>query len=163
MAESTVVKVRKDGTITIYDGATTPLSYTVAYEDGDFQASWPKRESVLIKDRGTIAGERYGDQPVGSLSFTCHMREFTDAASATIVDVIQREAIWVAATSTGGTGYESFMHKVTMTCEGTDFGDSADHVLLFGKVKLNWSFAEGDPNKISVTGEVWAAPTKTGP
>ena len=163
MAESTVAKVRKDGIITINDGTATPYTYTVAYEDGDFQASWPKRDSIAIRDRGTIVGERYGDQALGTLSFTVHMREFTDAAAATIIDVIDRLGTWAAYVTTGGTGYESFMHGVTMSCEGTDYGDSVDHTLVFSKVKLSWAFAEGDPNKISVTGEVWAAPTKTGP
>ena len=159
MADSTTVKVRKDGTILIQDGAAH--TYTVAYEDGDFQASWPKRDSMAIRDRGTIVGERQGDQALGSLSFTCHMREFT-SVSMTIIDVIDKVQGWSDATSTGGTGYESFMHKLTFTVDDIVSG-VADHVLIFGKVKLSWAFAEGDPNKVSVTGEVWAAPTKTGP
>jgi len=159
VAESTIVKVRKDGTILIEDGAA--LDYTVAYEDGDFQMAWPKRESIAIRDRGSLAGERIGEQSLGTLSFTCHMREFT-SASGTIVDVIDKLQTWSAATSTGGTGYESFMHRLTFTVDDIAAG-VADHVLIFSKVKLSWSFAEGDPNKISVTGEVFAAPTRTGP
>ena len=163
MAVSNVVKVRKDGTITITDGTGTPLSYTVDYEDGDFQLSQPKRSSTTIRDRGVIAGERQADQPEGTLSFSVHFREFTNGSATTLMDVIEKTGNWSAAISTGGTGYESFMVDVAFTVEGTDHGDSADHVATASKVKLEWSsFQEGDPDKISVTGTIYGGVTFTG-
>lgn len=163
MAESTVVKVAKDGTITITDGTGTPLTYTTSYEDGDFTFTDPKPERLVIRDRGTIAGLRTTNQQVGSLSFSVHMRNFANANSTTtLLDVINFTNNWSSAVSTGGTGYEPNLVNITFTVEGTDLGDAADHTVTFTKVHLEADFAEGDPNKINVTGEVYGTVTRTG-
>lgn len=161
MAESSWVKTLGDGTITIKDGAA--LTYTVALEPGSFTLSQPKAATTTIYDRHTIAGERAGQQQIGTIGFAVHMREFTDGSSATLIDVVEKAGAWAAATSTGGTGYEEWMVDVWYTAEGTNLGDSADHVLKALKCKLQWDFAEGDPNVINVTGEVFGGVTRTGP
>jgi hypothetical protein len=164
MAESTVVKVRRDGTITILDGAGSPLSYTVAYENGDLSYAEDKAGRIVIRDRGTIVGLRAGDDPVQSLSFSVHLRAFAiTATNATLIDVIQRTGAWVAATSTGGTGFEQFLVTVKITVEGTDQGDSADHVATFAKVLLTYDVKEGDPDTLNVKGEIYGGITRTGP
>lgn len=164
MAESTVVKVRRDGTITILDGAGSPLSYTVAYENGDLSYTEDKAGRIVIRDRGTIVGLRSGDDPVQSLSFSVHLRSLAiTATNATLIDVIQRTGAWAAATSTGGTGYEPFLCTVKITIEGTDLGDGADHVATFAKVLLTYDMKEGDPDVINVKGEIYGGITRTGP
>lgn len=164
MAESTVVKVRRDGTITIKDGAGSPLTYTVAYENGDFAYAEDKASRIVIRDRGTIVGLRKGDDPVQSLSFSVHLRALAiTATNATLIDVIQKTGAWASATSTGGTGYEQFLVDVVMTIEGTDLGDSADHTATFSKVLLTYDVKEGDPDTLSVKGEVYGTITRTGP
>ncbi len=164
MAESQVVKVRRDGTISIKDGAGSPITYTVAYENGDFAATVDKAGRIVIRDRGTIVGLRKGDDPVQSLSFSVHLRALAiTGTNATLIDVIERTGAWAAATSTGGTGYEQFLVDVVMTIEGTDLGDSADHTATFSKVLLTWDMKEGDPDVINVKGEVYGTITRTGP
>lgn len=164
MAESTVVKVRRDGTISIKDGAGSPLTYTVAYENGDFAFGVDKEGRIVIRDRGAIVGLRKGDDPVNSLSFSVHFRAMAiTGTNATLLDVIHRTGAWAAATSTGGTGYEQFLVDVVMTIEGTDLGDSADHTATFTKVLLTYDFKEGDPDVINVKGEVYGTVTRTGP
>lgn len=164
MAESTVVKNFTDGTILIEDGTpVTALDYTVAYEAGDFSASSPRDERTVIRDRGAIAGLRNTNEQVGSISFSVHMRQFTDGTDETIIDMIERTGAFSAAVSVGGAAYEPFLHKVTFTVEGTDHSDSADHVMICSLVHLDWEFSEGDPNVINVTGELYARPTFTGP
>ena len=75
MAESTVVKVRRDGTLTLSDGTGTPVTYTVAYENGDVSFDGgSKADRIVIRDRGTIVGLRKGDDPVPSLRFAVPMR-----------------------------------------------------------------------------------------
>lgn len=160
MAESTRVKIRRYGIIHILDGAA--LDYTVAYEEGNLTLAQPKREDIDIFDRDDIAGQREGRQQLGTISFNVHMRELTNSVSATIVDVIMRTGAWASATSTGGAAYEAFMHKVTYTVDSTLSGDSSSHVATCSMVKLNWDFAEGNPNVINVTGKLYAAPTYTG-
>ena len=73
MAADNVVKVRRDGTISIFAGGS---SMDVDYEDGNFtfDNGAEQAETVVIRDRGTIVGLRKTDDPVGSLSFSVHMR-----------------------------------------------------------------------------------------
>lgn len=163
MAESTVVKVKKDGTLTITDATATPLSYTVAYENGDVQISQPKWSSTTIRDRGAIVGQRRADQQEGTISFSVHMREFTNGSSATLIDVIEKAGAWSAAVSVGASAYEDFMVDVALAVEGTDFSDSADHTITLNTCRLEWSFSEGDPNVINVTGTFYEGVTRTGP
>ena len=86
MAESTVVAVPRDGTITIKNGDATV--YTVAYEAGDFSANLDKAERIVVYDRGTIVGLRSGNDPVPSISFSEHLRELADASEDTILDFV---------------------------------------------------------------------------
>ena len=162
--ESSVVKTYRDGTQTIEDGAGTPLSYDIAYEDGDFSVDVDKAGRTVIYDRGAIVGLRKGNDPVNAFSITVDMRQFTDADDSTIVDICEQPptGAWSAATSVAGKEYEFFLVKCTFTVKGVDNGDSADHKLIMDKVLLNWSFKEGDRNKITIKGEVYGAITRTG-
>mgnify|MGYP001608096709 CR=1 FL=1 len=164
MAISNVVKVRRDGTIAIADnsgfGGANVL--TIAYENGDFSYEHSKADRIVIRDRGVIAGLRQGDDPVPTLTFTVHAREFTNGTVTTIIDVIMRTGGAAAWTSSGPTGYEQFLVDCRLTVEGTDFTDSADGTAVFADVLLTYSYAEGDPNTISVSGEVYGAITRTG-
>ena len=107
MAESTVVKVRRDGTIKLKDGSTN--TYTVAYENGDLSFDGgSKADRIVIRDRGTIVGLRKGDDPVPSLTFTTMMRDFHDNSAGSLIDFLDNSGP-VVLTSSGGTGYEQFL------------------------------------------------------
>ena len=156
MAESTVVKVRRDGTITLSSGDGTPVTYTVAYENGDVSFDGgSKADRIVIKDRGTIVGLRKGDDPVPSLSFTVMMREFTDASSGTLIDFLDKTGNYNANTSTGGTGYEQYLIDIAFQIEGTSHGDANDHLATASNCLCTWSFSESDPDTISVSAEVY--------
>ena len=62
MAESTIVKVPRDGTIVLKDNGGAN-SYTVAYEDGNVSFGRQKDERIIIRDRGSIVASRKGDSP----------------------------------------------------------------------------------------------------
>ncbi len=157
MAASTVVKVRRDGTLKLQDGAGSPVTLEIDYEDGNFSADLlgADADRIVIRDRGTIVGLRSGDDQVGSLSFSVHMREFANQGAATLIDFCNGLSAGSALTSTGGSGYEPFLCTVMMEVEGTDHGDNADGVCNFLKVLLTADFSEGDPNVINVSGEVY--------
>ena len=74
MALAATPKVRRDGTIKLIDGAGSPVTLTVAYEDGNFTADLlgADADRIVIRDRGTIVGLRQGDDQVGSISFSVH-------------------------------------------------------------------------------------------
>jgi hypothetical protein len=75
MAESTVVAVPRDGTISITNGDAT--TYTVSYENGDMSMNLDKAERIVIYDRATIVGLRAGNDPVPSISFSSPMQPRT--------------------------------------------------------------------------------------
>jgi len=160
MAITNVVKVRRDGTISIFDsGASNTL--VVDYEDGNFtfDNGAEQAERTVIRDRGVIVGLRKADDPVGSLSFSVHMREFTNSTVDNLCGVLDDERSW---TSTGGTGFEQYLLDCRITIEGTNHGDQADITATFAKVLFTWDFAEGDPDVINVSGEVYGGITYTG-
>ena len=161
MAVSTTVKVRRAGTISIFDSGATN-TYVVAYEgEGDFtfDNGAEQADRVVIRDRGSIVGLRKGDDPVGSLSFSVNMLEFTNATGDNLLGVLDDEVSW---TSTGGTGFEQYLLDVRITIEATDHGESADAHATFTKVLLTWDFSEGDPDTINVQGEVYGGITYGG-
>ena len=166
MAESSQVKTAGHGTVQIYDGTTpTPKSYTLSYEEGDLSITDVRTESNVVHDRFAIAGETAGRQTPGELSMTVRFRQFANTTSSedTLIDVIDRTNNWSAAVSTGGSGYESFLHKIVVTIEGTDLGDLSDHTWTFDRVKLDYSFAEGDPHDtLTITGIIYSTGVRPG-
>ena len=162
MAISNVVKSTIDGQITIIDGTGSPNTFVVDFEDGDFSFSDDKTERIVMRDRGTIVGLRKGDDSVATFSFSCFMRDFTDASALTICDVIDKTGAANSWSSTGGSGFEQYLLNLEIKYEGTDHGDSGDHQLTLSKCFLSWSFSESkDGNKIDVTGECYGTRTRT--
>jgi hypothetical protein len=166
MAESTIVKVRRDGLLTIQDGTGTPLTYTVAYENGNVSFSREKADRIVIRDRGAIVGSRKGDDPVLSVTFDVHMRMLTTTAGTdlTLIDVLDNGGNvatipWVKT----NTAHEEWCLDLVFTIEGSDHGDGADYTATFADCIFTWDFSEGDPNTISVTAECMGGYTSTGP
>ena len=112
MADSTVVTTRRDGKITITDGAAS--SYEVSFEVGDFASAEPGADRVVIRDRGAIVGLRKGDDPVINISFSVHMRSLTDTTADNLMDRLYNRGFHGGAplTSTGGDGFEQFLQTV---------------------------------------------------
>jgi len=160
---STAVKVRRDGKITLTDGAAT--SFEVDYEDGNFSANnlAADEDRVVIRDRGTIVGLRKGDDQVGTLSFSVHFKEFTNAADGVLLDFLNGTQAGVGLTSTASSGYEQFLCSVKMYVEGTALGDSTDQQAEFTLVLLTADFSEGDPDVLNISGEVYGGVTFTTP
>ena len=154
MAESTVVAVPRDGTISITNGDAT--TYTVSFENGDMSMNLDLAERIIIYDRGSIVGLRQGNDPVPSISFSVHLRELADSTEDTLLDFIYKTGNSSAATSTGGTGFEQFLCTVEFQANMSALSGSNTKV-TFNKVLLFASIAEGNPDTISVTGEVYGS------
>ena len=161
---STVIKTRCDGTVVISDGTSpTPLSLTVTLEPGDFSCQPLRKVYTDLMDRCQLVGSRATGVEPGSLSFSVHHTAFTDGSAGTLIDLIEGSGSFSARVSTDAGEFEGNVLQVAYTAEGTDHGDSADHVITFPKVRLFWDFAEGEPNTVNITGTILAAPTITGP
>lgn len=156
MAESTVVGVPRDGTITLTNGDAA--NYVVSYEQGDFSYSEDKAERVVIYDRGTKVGLRSGTDPVPTFSFTVHFREFMNASANSLMDFISGTN-YGASTSTGGTGYEPFLVDVEFKADMSSISGSNTKVTLT-KCLLVASFSEGSPDSVSLSGECYGTVTR---
>ena len=78
-----------------------------------------------------------------------------------LYDLARKTGAFAAAVSTLGTAADAMTYKLTWTCEGTNFGDTADHVLILDSCRVTVSISEGDPNSFSVSGIVYGAITAT--
>jgi len=152
MAETTVVAVPRDGVISITNGDAT--TYTVSYENGDMSMNFDKSERIIIYDRSAIVGLRAGNDPVPTISFSCHLRELANNSADTILDFVYKTNNSSGATSTGGTGFEQFLVTVEFAANMSAISGSNTKA-TFEKVLLTASVAEGSPDSISFTGEVY--------
>ena len=154
MAISTIVKTKRDGTLVLKDNAAAN-TLTVAYEAGDLSISIPGPAVISPLDRGSLGSPpslRYSDDQPITGTFTAYLRDLSDAAYATLEEVILQSgevgASWV---STMGANGEVFTLDLEWTVEGTDHGDASDHVLTLPYCVVTGSLSEGDPNQISIS------------
>jgi hypothetical protein len=96
-----------------------------------------------------------------SFSFSAHMTDLSDATDKLLYDLARKTGAWASAVSTLGANADAMTYKLTWTCEGTNFGDSADHTLVLNDCRVTVSLSEGDPNSFSVSGIVYGAITAT--
>lgn len=163
MAKSLVVGTKRDGSIVLSDSGGSNTT-TLYLEVGDFTFEEPKADRVVIRDRGSLSGGglRKGDDAVGSCSFTVHFTEFTNAGAGNIMDWCYQRGSASGYTSVGGAGFEQFLVDIVYTCNKTALGDAAPAVATLNKVLLFASFAEGDSDTLTVTGEIYGSYTYTG-
>ena len=156
MSYSTAPKVRRDGVIKLRDGTTpTPVSLTVDYEEGNFSFEQTKADRTIIRDRGTIKSVRKGDDQPITGSFTIYMRQFTSSSAGSVLDFINKTGSYssnVSASSTVST--DEYSINIVFEVDGDAVGDSdGDTLATFDTCICTASFAEGDPNTITVSFE----------
>ena len=154
MAESTIVKTKRDGTISFADlGASN--SYTVAYEAGDLSIDIPGPTITSSLDRGIMAATpslRYGDDQPMTGSFTAQLRDISDATDQTLFELIAKSGAIGGWTSTLGANAEVAAVTLTFTIEGSDHGDSGgDHIIVCNHCVVTGGISEGDPSTISIS------------
>ena len=154
MAESTIVKTKRDGTIQISDLGDAN-SYTVAYEAGDLSISIPGPAVISPLDRGQFGDPpslRYSDDQPITGTFTAYLRDLSDAAYTTLAEILtQTGDVGTNWTSSLGNNREVFALNLQWTIAGLVHGDSADHVLTLPFCVVTGSLSEGDPDQISIS------------
>jgi len=165
MPISSVIKNFRDGNLLIGDGTTpTPIDITIQYEAGDFSIDGLNEglvETTAYLDRGVFATLRKTNASFPTFTFSAHFTDLSDSTSKTIYDVVRKTGAFASAVSTLGANADAMTYKLTWTCEGTNFGDATDHVLVLNDCRLSVSIAEGDPTSFSVSGTVYGAITAT--
>lgn len=147
-----------DGTLVISDGAGSPLTCTIQYEDGNFSLTGMNQgamDTVVFMDRGRpYAIRKEKNRPI-PFSFTAHALSMVgDPGSACF-----KKGTWASATSTLPTangGSEVFCVKLVYTAERTDFGASTDSTATFLICRItDVDFAEGMPSTFTIKGEAY--------
>lgn len=162
MAESTNVKVKRDGSLVV-NGAGGGETYTVDYTDGDVKFTNAKNARVVIRSRNTIRGVRAGEQPVLQITFSVHFRQFTDGGDLNLLDIIDRRGAAAAWTRVGGANFIDFpTWNYVFSVEGST-SDGADSVATFATCEGDWALSEGDPDKVDITLSCYGGITFTGP
>ena len=156
MAYSTAPKVRRDGVIKLRDGTTpTPVSLTVDYEEGNFSFEQTKSDRTIIRDRGTIKSVRRGDDQPITGSFTIFMRQFTSSSAGSVLDFINKTGSYSGnVSSSSAVSTDEYAINIIFEVDGDAVGDSdGDTLATFDTCICTASFAEGDPNTITISFE----------
>jgi len=181
MAESSIVKTKIDGTLTLASQATAggggfnsdgtqpsgAVWYVIAYEAGDFSLTVPGVQGAVnnFLDRGKITDPpsiRLGDEAAITFSLTAMFRDMTDGSADTLMDILNQQgnvaSTWTSTTSTSPASDDAEVWTVDLKLEITNAGDGTDtHALVLQNCALNYALAEGDPNTISISGTSYAA------
>ena len=154
MAYSLIPKTKRDGKIELLDGTGTPVVLEVAFEDGNFTFSQPQQFTELVTiDRGVFSSVRKQDESAITCSFSFNFREFTSADLGSVRDFINQSGAYAGNVSTGTAGtpfVEHYCVDIRYTAEGTDFGDTNDHIVTLGKCVCSLDFSEGDPSNFTL-------------
>lgn len=154
MAESTICKTKRDGTLTILDNGGAN-SHVIAFEAGDLNINIPGPAENVFLDRGQFGSTpciRYGDDQPITGTFTAHLRDVSDATDVTLFEFIADSGqVNTGWTSTLGANAEVAVYTIRFDIEGTDHGDAADHRIECNFCKISGSVAEGDPSTISIS------------
>lgn len=164
MAASTVVKNFTDGIIKVEDGTGSPLSYTCLFDEGNLTVSGLTQqlnEVATYESRGALKSVRHTARTYPSGSFSVMLTDITDGSDATLIDILLKQGAYAAGISTLGANADVYAVKITLTVEGTDHGDSADHTIVMDDAACSVDLAEGDPNTVTVNFTVYGTVTMT--
>lgn len=164
MPISSVVKNFRDGTITVASGGGSPITLTVQYEAGDFSLSGLNQGNYEITkylDRGDLGSVRKTNRSFPTGSFSAHLTDVSDATNNTLWDAVNKTGSFSAAVSTLGANADVYTLTITLTIEGTNFGDASDHVITLADCHCSIDVSEGDPDSFTLNFEVLGAITAT--
>lgn len=113
MAEAIRLFTQQDGTLKLADGGGVaagtggysaagalqgPNEYEVDFDDGDLSVTFPRRTVAHYKTRARVRNPptlRYGEDELGSFSFSAKWRDSANAIDETLVDIL----MWAAGMS----------------------------------------------------------------
>ncbi|HYF53370.1 MAG TPA: hypothetical protein VEA41_03845 [Salinarimonas sp.] len=169
MAMATIPLIPNDGVLLINDGAGSPLSYAIVYEDGDFTLGGLKKSQKEVQeflDRGRFYSVRETNDVSIDWSFSCHaIAMLGDGVTASPTDVFLKLGVWSAATNllpaaAGGGASGVWCVKMTFTGERTDYGATADTTAVLKYCHAeSLDFGEGIPGKWSLKGKLYCHST----
>ena len=164
MAASTVIKHLYDGSITVEDGTTpTAVSLDVPFTVGDLSLDTLQesgRGVQAYQTRGSLHSVRLAAREFPTVTFSAQLADISDGTDGTLVDFVMKQGSYSSNVSTL-TGSNAYAIKITLTVEGTDLGDSADHTIVLEDVRCTMAIAEGEPDTVTISGTVFGTITMT--
>ena len=163
MAASTVIKHLYDGSIEVADGTGTPVTLAVPFTSGDLSIDTLQESSRGIQayqTRGSLHSVRLAAREFPTVTFSAQLADLSDGTDGTLVDFVLKQGGYNANESTL-TGSDVYAIKITLTVEGTDLGDSADHTIELDDVHCTMAIAEGEPDTVTISGTVYGSITMT--
>jgi len=156
VAESTIVKNKRDFTVVLTDNAAAH-SYTISLEPGDLSITIPGTTVSNYLDRGSIGATpsiRYVDDQPMTFTLSGYLRDVSDASYATLPEFIAGPSGYVGTTwvSTMGANGEVPTWTVTITIEESNHTGSADHTIVLNFCYITGSITDGDPATVSISG-----------
>lgn len=164
MAASTIIKHFTDGSLVVKDGTGTPVTLSIPFTMGDFSLgglTQALRATNVYETRGVLVGLRKGAKAFPTGSFSCMVADYSDASDRTLLDFLRKNASYSANISTTTALGDVYTVDLVFTVEGTDLGDSADHVITLEDCDCSMDLSEGEPNSLSVSFTVYGAVSMT--
>ena len=169
------IRTKRDGTLTLaalaggafnlVTGALNPgaESLEITAEPGDFSLTIPQPTVLSFLDRGEIPDPpqlAFGDDQGMSWSFSCHLKNMSEAASATIGQIITRSgyvaANWEATNAAvAGCARVPCFDLKWENPAAAPCGDLAN-IIIVQYCWITGDLAEGDPNTFSVKGQSYS-------
>lgn len=162
--ESSVVKHKYDVTMELSDGAGTPNTLAVEMQLGEDTLDNlrpSQREVIAYQVRGAIKSVRKSAFSPATFGFPFYETGLTDATLETVIDFMRQTGSFASNVSTRGANADVYCIKVTVTIEGTDHGDAADHTFVIDDWHPVLSRTGGEPNTWTCSGETYAVPSFT--
>ena len=157
MALSTVIKHLFDGSISVSDGTGTPVTLALLYTTGDLSITGlmeTQNATVKYETRGSFHSARKAARTYATGSFTLQIADYSDATSQTAADMFLKQNSFLANESTLGANADVYTLDITLTVEGTNHGDAADHTIVMTDCDCTVDHSEGEPNTLTVSFEV---------
>ncbi len=144
MPASSITKYQGDGSLVIKDATGTPLSLTIPRLTDFSFSGVVDGNRVLLKgmSRGEVAFLRKGAITEITGSLTYWLADFTAATASSPLDAARRTGYFASAVSTAAALGDYMCYDMVWTVEGTNLGDSADHVVTFSDVTLSGDVTE---------------------
>lgn len=164
MPASTIIKHFTDGSLTVKDGTGTPVTLAIPFTMGDFSISGLNqslRATNVYETRGVLVGLRKGAKSFPTGSFSCMIADYSDATNQTAIDFLRKTGSYSANISTTAALGDVYTVDLVFTVEGTDLGDSADHVITLEDCDCSIDISEGEPNTLSVSFTIYGAVSMT--
>ena len=155
MAESSIVKNFRDGTIQVVNGTRT---YTVSLENGNLKVAGYEEgeyQTARIEDRGDFSQRRRTSRKYVSGSFSAYFRDLVDGTNVTLPGILLRRGVCASDTTKSAIGTEVYTVDIRLTINGTSLGDPSDHVAYMTECRCVVDLEEGDDkDMISVSFEI---------